>query len=457
MIAFSKLPPELILELAKSVEPPHLASFYGINQNVYLQTQQHREKYQYLKRKFAQPLSTSHPGSTAALLKSIMLEPETALYVQEWRLDGYRSDWGPRAPHEPVHVEYPEADMIIFEAASREVHDDDDDHDRQVRDMRAGNEESLIYITLTKVPNLTSVILQNHVGIAHVASIDQLYFSINERVSKSLSLGGVSQNQSITPLMPSLTQVWVEPGFNPDEPTAFIDLGAIEAFAALPSVREINGHRILGCGHEIDLACPVETSYATVLKLSMCDIASERMFLFLEGFTHLQEFVYWPAATVESYHPYEPLYIVRALMFAARDTLRRLTIRSASNEASYMGSLRRLKALEYLETDCTSLVVDLTREIGMELAVPPTLKQIKLFDRDNDRATVEYFLTEVPGEDTLLPRLDQLTFVLQPGAMADTEMEEFKKEHQKAGILLEFEDINQVPLPLFTKSHASFP
>ncbi|KAL2048393.1 hypothetical protein N7G274_000304 [Stereocaulon virgatum] len=455
MVAFTKLPPELILEIAKNVEPPHLASFYGVNQNVYLQTKQHRERYQYLKRRFAQPLSTSHPGSTAELLKSIILEPETALYVQEWRLDNYRFDWGPRAPHEPVHVEYSEADMIIFESAIRELHDDD--NDRIVQAVRDGDEEPLIYITLTKLPNLTSVILQNLNGEERLPSNDLLYFSINKIVSSSLSSGGVPQNQSATSLMPNLNQVWVEPGFNPDNWTAFIDAGAIEAFAALPSVREINGHRIGGYRNDIMVAYPVETSYATVLKLSMCDISAERMFLFLEGFKHLQEFTYWPAARTESLQPYEPLFIVRALMFAAKDTLRRLTLRSASTRTSYMGSLRRFNALEYLETDLTSLIADFTRDITLELALPPTLQQIKLFDRDNNRPTVDYFLTEVADKEALLPHLDQLTFVLQVEAMADTEMEEWKKEYQMAGISLEFEDYDQIPLPLFAKSHAFFP
>jgi hypothetical protein len=455
MVAFTKLPPELILEIAKCVEPPHLASFYGINQNVYLQTKQHRDKYQYLKRKFAQPLSTNHPGSTAQLLKSIILEPEAALYVQEWRLDDYRFEWGPRAPHEPVHVEYSEADMMIFESAIREVHNDDNDTVLQA--MRDGDEEPLIYITLTKLPNLTSVILQNLNGEERLPSNDQLYFSINEMVSNSLSLGGVSQSQSVTALMPSLNQVWVEPGFNPDHPTAFIDAGAIEAFAALPSVREINGHRIGGYRYDAFLAYPVETSYATVLKLSMCDISAERMFLFLEGFTHLQEFTYWPAARAESSQPYEPLFIVRALMFAAKDTLRRLTLRSASTWTSYMGSLRRFNALEYLETDLTSLIVDFRRDMTLDLALPPTLQQIKLFDRSNNRATVDYFLTEVVDNETLLPCLDQLSFVLQSGAMGDTEMEDWKYEYQEAGISLEFENYDQVPLPLFAKSHAIFP
>lgn len=48
-------------------------------------------------------------------------------------------------------------------------------------------------------------------------------------------------------------------------------------------------------------------------------------------------------------------------MIGAKNILRRLTPRSASDNASCMGNLRRFEAFEYLETDLISLVGDLSQ------------------------------------------------------------------------------------------------
>ncbi|KAK3166643.1 hypothetical protein OEA41_009768, partial [Lepraria neglecta] len=147
--------------------------------------------------------------------------------------------------------------------------------------VRDGDEMPLIAIALTQLPNLTSVILQDFNGEERLPANGDLFFTINRMIALLVPFYSTgtpealpsSRNQPTSPLMPTLTYVWVEPGFNPENPEAFIDAGAIQAFAALPSVKVINGHRIGGDEEDVELAEPLESSHATTPNLSACDIS----------------------------------------------------------------------------------------------------------------------------------------------------------------------------------------
>lgn len=183
-------------------------------------------------------------------------------------MDDHRFEWGIWDDHEPEHVESSEADKRLFEIAIREnPYVAECDKDGWTYAVRDGNEIPLIAIALTKLPNLISERLPAH---------GELFFTINQMIAPLIPFYSTgipetlpsSRNQPTSPLMPNLTYVWVEPGFNPENPETFIDGGAIEAFAALPSVKVINGYRFGGGEEDVELAEPLENSHATTLNLS---------------------------------------------------------------------------------------------------------------------------------------------------------------------------------------------
>ena len=333
--------------------------------------------------------------------------------------------------------------------------------------MRDGDEMPLIAIALTKLPNLTSVMPQDFNGEERLPANGQLFFTINRMIAPLVPFYSTgtpealpsSRNQPTSPLMPNLTYVWVEPGFNLENLEAFIDAGAIEAFAALPSVKVINGHRIGGDEEDVELAEPLESSHATTLNLSACDISPQRMFPFLEGFTHLESFTYWPSPRTESSQTYEPLLYVRALMIGAKNILRRLTLRSAPDNASYMGSLRRFEASEYLKTDLISLVGDLSQtNKTLEASLPPNIQEVILYDDSSDSHRYEDQLDPLAEEkESSTPHLSRFKFVIPFGRVDGTDITDWTKTFKEAGISLEFEDYDSVPLPVFSKSHTISP
>ena len=333
--------------------------------------------------------------------------------------------------------------------------------------VRDGNEMPLIAFALTKLPNLTSVILQDFNSEERLPANGELFFTINRMIAPLVPFYGTgipealpsSRNQPISPLMPNLTYVWVEPGFNPENPETFIDGGAIEAFAALPSVKVINGHRIGGGEEDVELAEPLENSHATTLNLSACDISLQRKFRFLEGFTYLESCTYWPSSRTEPSQTYEPLLYVWALMIGAKNTLRRLTLRSASDNASYMGSLRRFEALEYLETDLISLVGDFSQtNKTLEASLPPNIQEVILYDDSSDSHCYEDQLDSLAEEkESSTPHLSRFKFVFPFGRVDGTGITDWTKTFKEAGISLEFEDYDSVPPPVFSKSHTISP
>lgn len=133
-----------------------------MDKHIYALTAIHRIHYQRLKRQFSVPCNTAGPGSTARLILDILKEPRAALYVQHWKIDESREEWGLNN-QDPTgdsieHVEYSPADMALLEEAMRKSHYEwYCDHDAAIQDMPVGHEDPLIVLALTLLPNLASI------------------------------------------------------------------------------------------------------------------------------------------------------------------------------------------------------------------------------------------------------------------------------------------------------------
>ncbi|MCJ1458004.1 hypothetical protein MMC28_008373 [Mycoblastus sanguinarius] len=321
-----------------------------------------------MRRTFAAPLSTKHPGAAAQLVKAVLLQPEAALYVQDLKIDGCRGQWGwVDNYHEeiPEHTEYPEADMRLFEKQVQETrYVPNDNKHAWVAEIKAGVEDGLIALALTLLPNLASIDFQDSI---------EMYMRVAEVARR------IAQEPSGSSPLSNLTHVNVgmPPSACSDE---HAEAEAIEMFAGLPSVRVINGNKVGGNDEYLESLMLITSSNVTDLNFSKSDIPPQRLMLLLSGFSCLQSFTYWPSIDLDRAYGFEPLLIVNALMAYARNTLRELRLRAGSALKTYMGSLRHFSVLEYLDTDMV-LLLGSPAETVQDIApsCPRSLRHIKLF------------------------------------------------------------------------------
>ena len=95
MSPFIDLSNKIFFEILQYLPPPDLGNFYCVNKHLYALTAIHRIRYQKKKRKFSTSLTTRQPGSIVRLIKSILADPEIALYVQHINIDGCCRIWDP--------------------------------------------------------------------------------------------------------------------------------------------------------------------------------------------------------------------------------------------------------------------------------------------------------------------------------------------------------------------------
>ncbi len=369
MPGLTDLSNELYFEILQYLPPPDLGSFFCVNKTLYAVTAIHRGRHQDLKRRFSTSLNTKRPGSTARLIKNILADPSIALYVQHFTIDGCREMYDPdvgEIHHDNMaYVEYTASDVRQIELAMRDLkYLSVDGIETWTSCLKNGQEKVLIMLAPTLFPNLTSV---------EIRASDDFEYQTSDHISSFIEkmIPNHMYEKRAGPLFAKLVSVTIgaSAGY-------FSHVSLMEAFAMLPSVRVINAERIYGESgrlHMIDV--PRIGSKVTDLNLSHGDVPPQRLMILLQRFERLQSFAY--LAECDPQHNFDPFSIITVLSACAQDTLRELHIRAEPAIRNYMGSLRKFRVLEYLNTD-TDLLFGPSAKQKFSTSLPSSIRVVKL-------------------------------------------------------------------------------
>ena len=375
MVRFNNLPADIYLEILQYLPPPDLGSFFCVNKYLYALTAVQRGKYQSLKRDFSTCLDTKQPGSTPRLIKSLLVDPQIALYVQHFTLNGCRSISD--APGQVKsdgrgHFTYRSSATEQLELAIRDLeYPSIPDILEWLRYCRVSEQAGLITLALTLFPNLTSIDLR-YSGYFEDAERDNTFTQVccflREMILDSTKRKG---NGGLFTRLVSIT-ISASDGYSSSY------FGLVQVFAALPSVKIINVHSIEAFEDPIKATVAMKGSNATDLNISKGCLSPARLMLILQSFERLQSFTYWPTSDPRLQYGFDPFSMVVTLLACAQHSLRELHIRAGSAVAKYMGSLRKFRVLESIETDVALLFPISVNRDDFLTSLPPSIQQIKL-------------------------------------------------------------------------------
>ena len=258
------------------------------------------------------------------------------------------------------------------------------------------NEQMLLPIWMTHLPNLTSVTL----------------------ISSTLRSSGISRfaepgPQIAKPLLPNLKSVVIknDPG---EYNSTCCNLPCLQVLASIPSVRTITAP---GAQHETSdrMNCGIGPKFSNVTHLNLLETAlSSRLFFeFLRGFIRLESLRYSSQYTDKATRC--PFLIRSGLLVAAKGSLRFLTLLMPGAQTdTHMGSLGEFEKLEYLETEWDCLVPFRQSPPPMPaLTLPKSIRGIILHDRKNRKSppyqrVVDYAISV--KHVGVAPHLNLLTF-----------------------------------------------
>ena len=373
-----------------------------MNKHLFALTAIQRIKYSSLKRRFSTSLNTKQPGSTARLIESILVDPQISLYVQHFTINGCSDFKGePRWDDQP---EFTDSDMAQLEIALRDLdYLSVNEVQEWISDLSRAPEEYQINLALTLFPNLTSIDI-----------LYSLYFLQTEafyRLSRLLmnTIRQYTDMKSSGALFAKLTSVTISA---PDDCVGDIEL--IEAFATLPSVKIINADKVVSNTESLDsleAIVPDKGSNASDLTLSNADLSPRRLTIHLQRFERLQSFTYWPTSDPRPRYDFDAFMIITALLASTQNWLRELDIRSGSATPKYMGSLRKFKVLECLETDCDLLFgPSLAEHQTFSTSLLSSIKEVKLHGWRSTYANLDALLRQLIRAKNDFPTLWRIEF-----------------------------------------------
>lgn len=459
MACFNDLSNEMYLEILQYLPPPDLGSFFCVNKHLYALTAAQRIKHQQLKRMFSTSLSTKQPGSTAKLIKNILADPQIALYVQHYTIDGYRDGWGwnyDDSDDESVniqggeHIEYTALDMAQLELAVRAseyvpIHE----MEEWIMNLKEGEEWVLVALALTMFPNLTSIDFQD----------------INQTLLLNRTIPHIVHAKD--PVGPLAKLICVN--INAFDSISFVDPDVIELFSRLPSVKVINAERIGGFDHDFESHVPrIDSSNVKDLNISDGRIPPRCLTVLLQSFQWLQSFTYWPLDDFPRAYAFgdtefddtefddtdsvfDAFSIVTNLLACARDSLRELRIRRGSTDKGYMGCLRKFRVLENLETDARLLFGQSNLTVQtFRTSLPPSIREVKLHGRGSHGHMLEEQLPGFMDFRESLPNLSSLE--LFDVRLSGSEAAALQDMFAKVNVSLTLVDHGPVPLPTFKRN-----
>ena len=429
MPVLSDLPNEVFDLILQQTHPGDLEAFLQISKTLRQNLEWLLREHYKLKRNYS--TFTYHNntprGAPARILKTILNQPRIAEYVLKMDVEGWETEF----EESTSPLEYTIEDSEMFsKAVKASKYVFPWTLEWLLCRMQNGDEEHILILLLTLLPNLEHVRLVNEFHIDLGLTMDLM--SCDDPIQCLTRLESLH-----------LEAHEVELPSNVDYPVM------LPHFGNLPSMKTLSVHNASTGKYGYDEQerrkfYPLCLTVAiTHLTLSKCSIYSTVLCGFLARCTSLESFEYWPDVFLleSELETFDPAGIVKALQKQCTNTLRNLTILPKTQPAVCMGSLQLFHKLEELTTDLSLLIGKLViiDHNAFSTASPHSLIGLSPFAH-------ERLLS-----DTLPPRLVQLSLhCAEQSRHGDPEM---KRQERQIGLLLrakkdnnEFHDLERITI-----------
>lgn len=307
--------------------------------------------------------------------------------------------------------------------------------------MRGAPEDRPIALALELFPNLTSIDIR-YSGDFEV----HLFYLLGRILMTKIEQHTDLKRRGI--LFAKLTSVTIS------APSEY-GIELIDFFATLPSVKIINAENFVNNSESPQAVLPEKGSNASDLNISNADISPRRLMIHLQRYEQLQSFTYWPTNDPRPRNHFDALMIITALVASAQNSLRELHIRSGSATPEYMGSLRKFRVLEYVETDIDLLFRPNIRRPGNFFpSLPSSIEEVKLHgwqSTDSDFEALIIHLIRAKNESPGLRSIDFFETNLTRSHAA--RLQDLCAENN---ICLKFVDGENVSLPIYTRHRGHY-
>ena len=443
MASFTDLSNEVYFEILRYLPPPDLGSFFCINKHLYALTAIQRIRYSSLKRRFSTSLNTKQPGSTARLIESILVDPQIALYVQHFTINGC-SDFRDEYIGEDEN-EFTDSDMAQVEIALRDLdYLSVNEVQEWFSDWSRAPQEYLINLALRLLPNLTSIDILYPLDFIET----EPFYRLSRLLMNTIRQDTDTKSSGV--MFAKLTSVTISA---PDDCVGDIEL--IEAFATLPSVKIINADKVVSKTESLEAIVPDKGSNASDLNLSNADLSPHRLTIHLQRFERLQSFTYWPTSDPRPRYDFDAFMIITALLASTQNSLRELHIRSGSATPEYMGSLRKFRVLECLETDTDLLFgPSLAKHQNLSTSLPSSMKDVKLHGWCSTYANLQALLAHLIRARNDFPSLRGIEVF--ESTLFKPPPDKLEVMCARVKIFLKIWDSEHISLPIYTRHRGHY-
>ena len=445
MPSFTDLSNELYFEILRYLPPPDLGSFFSINKHLYALTVIQRIRYSSLKRRFSTSLDTKHPDSTARLIKSILVDPEIALYVQHFTINGCRDRRvGHDQDNEREPVEFTASDIVQLKRVLRDL---DYPFDIVIRksklDFNGTLEHNLIGLAIMFFPNLTSIDIRYSPDFQN-----QTFYLLSRLLMKMIRQQNNTKSKGV--LFAKLTSVTISAPVD-------VDIEIMESFATLPSAKIINAENFVSNADSLEAIVSGKGSNASDLNILNADLSPRRLTIHLQRFEWLQSFTYWPQNEAQQLFDFDAFAIIIALLASTQNSLRELHIRSRSATPKYMGSLRKFRVLEYLETDTDLLFgnsLERSPYQNFSATLPSSIEDVKLHGLHSSDHELKILLGNITQLKNELPSLRSIEF--SETTICEQSPTTLEAMCARVNISLKITDNEHDSLPIYTRHRGHY-
>ena len=400
MTSFTLLPPEILLIIFRYLPVEDKDILNELSRHIRRVAKPIIEEHQSLKRQYAiQECSCdeSRGQTIASLLLRLVRDRSIASYVTTLRLDDWVDDW--ESSSDPYRWNSSD-EMLVRNSALQmmpSIFWEGSDSD-----LADGNEGQYLVLLLCLLPGLTELeILEERYNGKPSFHLLRL---VLEQDMKGVFLRG-------------LRRVRLE-CINKLGDGDSSDLDTILELSKLPSIDSIyiqqmrhSDETYENCEASGVVPTRSQSSRLTELAFLDSDIGSKAMYDFLGNFSSLQSFTSYSLDTEVTG---DCFWFCRALQVHAKSTLRKLVLVDLNYDTGFVGSLRGLEALSYLEVVDNMIVTnDWGSASGIRVVLPASLEILRLHCSrwDQESYTAKIVESIIAPKDHYNPRLNRVTAI----------------------------------------------